>query len=320
VEEKAVPLGMPELFFPAPGADAGSWEEPDEATRRAALQRGLATFTPEERPVMMLAAISGWMRGEDPMTGFFVLPPGVFYDETVATLDAMGLTDHAALFRVGRGLFGADYGTADQRYARWSDGYGKILDVALDTKLAVISAYYRALPDPLDVAVERIAASPSLTAIYEPLRAATADDRKLAYLAFALWNCVDHYGPPDKVSARLAALPAPYRHIAVTFVFQAEMLNGSVEQFFYNSSGTLAPEVVLALSAMGLPKHAAAVEKGIDMFPVPYPRDTEKRRDIMEKRGDALRDALVALTGDVDDGAMEPAMIRTAREAGILPE
>lgn len=320
VETKAIPLSMPELFFREPGSEITSWETPGEDARREALARGIASFRPEEREVMMLAAISGWTKGEDPLTGFFVLSPGAYYDEVVATLDGAGLPEHAALFREGRALFGPDYGTVEQRYARWSDGYGAILDPVLDAELVALSRRYRALPDPLDITVERIAASPALTALYEPARAATPDEAKLDWLGYNLWDCIDHYGPPEDVSARLAELPPAYRHIAVTFIFQAEMLNGSVEQFFYNSSGTLAPDVLRALSLMRLPKHAFAVWRGIHMFPEPYPRDTEARRDVMLAGGDDLSDALEELTYEVDDGAMEPAMIRLARETGILPQ
>lgn len=320
VETKAVPLNMPDLFFPEPGVEDNTWDTPSDDVRRAALARGIASFRPEEREVMMLAAISGWTKGKDPLIGFFVLSPGAYYDEVVATLDDAGLPAHAALFRAGRALFGADYGTVEERYERWSDGYGAILDPVLDADLAALSHRYQALPDLLDIAVERIALSPALTALYEPARAATPDEAKLDWLGYQLWNCIDHYGPPEDVSARLAALPPAYRHIGVTFIFQAEMLNGSVEQFFYNSSGTLAPDVLRALSLMRLPKHAFAVWHGIHMFPEPYPRDLEARRDILLAGGEGLSDALAELTYEVDDGAMESAMIRLARDAGVLPE
>jgi hypothetical protein len=320
VQTKAIPLDMPDIFFPDPDSEDNAWDAPGDDERRAALARGMASFRPEEREVMMLAAISGWTKGKDPLIGFFVLSAGAYYDEVVATLDSAGLPAHAALFREGRALFGADYGTVDERYDRWSDGYGAILDPVLDADLAALSRRYRALPDLLDIAVDRIAASPALTALYEPARAATPDEAKLDWLGYQLWDCIDHYGPPDDVSARLAALPPAYRHIAVTFIFQAEMLNGSVEQFFYNSSGTLAPDVLRALSLMRLPKHAFAVWHGIHMFPEPYPRDLEERRDIMLASGEGWREALAELTYDVDDGEMQPAMIRLAREAGILPE
>jgi hypothetical protein len=106
LETKAIPLGMPDLFFKDPGAQSGSCEPADDPTRRDALARGIASFPPEERPILMLVAISGWTRGKDPLTGFFVLSPGAHYDEVVETLDGSGLSEYAALFRGVRAPFG----------------------------------------------------------------------------------------------------------------------------------------------------------------------------------------------------------------------
>lgn len=316
---KALQFTTSMTYFQASSFDPEGLDAAVEKAWAGNLAHGFAALKPEERPVVMLAAISGWTNGSDPMITLFLLQPNVFYREAVRTFDQTGLEQHAALLREGRTFFGPVFGDRKSRYRRWSDGYGAILDTALDTQLTALSQRYRSLSDPLDVAVERVAASPALTAIYEPIRAATSDDQKLSFLGFGLWNCLDHYGPPDEVSARLAELPEAYRHIVVTFIFQAEMLNGSVDQFFYNSSGGLAPDVVVALKAMGLPKHAAAVQRGIDSFPKPFPLDLEKRRGIMQAAGKDLSALLEKLTGDVDDGALQPAMIRMAREAVILP-
>lgn len=316
----ARPLGTPELYFRLPGEDTPPWERVDEKIRKAALARALEKLRPEERPILVLAAISHWTSGKDPMVNFFVLPPGSYYDEAIKALDEMGLTEHAKIFRQGHALFAPDYGTDQQRYDRWSDGHGTILDPALDGQLMALSERYGKLPDPLDIAAWKIGDSETLTAMYEPIRAATTEDVRLSYLGYGLWNCVDHYGTPEAVSRRLAEMPEAYRHIAVSFIFQAEMLNGSVEQFFYNSAGVLAPDVVIALRAMGLEKHAATLQRGIDLFPKPYPRDSEVRRAILEADGTGLRDKLSALTADVDDGAIQPTMIRTAKEAGVLPK
>jgi hypothetical protein len=268
----------------------------------------------------MLAAVSGWMYGADPMITFFLLQPNVFYAEAIKTFDETGLTEHAALLRDGKALFGPVFGDRKFRYRRWSDGHGTIRDPVLDAELIALSKRYRQLPDPVDIAAERIAASPALTAIFEPARAGATDQQRLAFLGYGLWDCVNHYGPSEDVSVRLSELPESHRNIAVTFIFEAEMLNGGVEQFFLNSSGTLAPDVVQALSAMGLPKHAAAVQKGIDSFPRPYPRDRNKRWAAMLAGGDDFGTMLNALTAEVDDGELARAMIRTAREAGILPK
>lgn len=289
-----------------------AWQNEIDAAR--------AKLKPEERPLTMLAAVSGWMHGRDPMITFFLLQPNVFYAEALRTFDETGLAEHAALLREGRALFGPVFGDRKFRYRRWSDGHGTIRDPVLDAQLIALSQRYRQLPDPIDIAADRIAASPALSAMFEPARAAASDQQRLAFLGYGLWNCVNHYGTPEDVSARLAELPEAYRNIAVTFIFEAEMLNGGVEQFFLNSSGTLAPDVVEALAAIGLPKHAAAVQKGIERFPKPYPRQRDTRWAAIQAGGEDFSAALNALTADVDDGELSRAMIRAARAAGILPK
>ncbi len=324
VENRAVPLRMPDLFFPAPDKrdfDRFSLDAAGAAQMRSALARGLGTFGGAERPILILAALDRWTGGATGLKGFFVGSDSVFLDDVLKILDAEGLPVHAALLREGAALFGPNFGgTQAQRHARWSDGQGEIRDERLDAALDRLSERFRALPRPLDEAVARIARSPELTAIYEPLRAGADDDDRLDFLTGGLWPCLNHYDTPAAVAARLAALPAPHARIIAVRIFEAEMLNGSVHQAFFNSSGVLAPDVAESLKAMGLPGHAAAVERGIAMFPKPYPRDLEERRAFMGRQNEAFDTALGNLTGDVDDGAMHTAMIATARAADILPK
>jgi hypothetical protein len=88
------------------------------------------------------------------------------------------------------------------------------------------------------------------------------------------------WGKPDVEAApALAALPLEQRTLAALSVFNAEFENGGVHQFFYNSSGVIAPEVHAALLEIGLERQAAIFKKGLDMLPGTYIRDTEKRRD-----------------------------------------
>jgi hypothetical protein len=321
---RAVPLSLPTVFFPAPDEKpdhdvSNGPDAPDEIKWRDALARGLKTFKPEERPILMLAAIDAWTSAKDGLVNFFVLDQGTYLEEVLVALDSEGLKQHAALFREGRALFGKDYGTSQQRYDRWSDGSGNILDPALDANLKDLSVLYAALPSLVNVAASRVAGSRELTAIFEPLRAKATDDQRLAFLFEGLLPCLsDDYAPDDEVG-RLAALPPAYARIAEVYTFQAEMLNGSVDQFFYNSSGNFAPEVVTALRAMGLEKHAAAVQRGIDLFPNPYPRQTGPRREFMLAHREHFFRTMDELTNIVDDGSIQPAMINYARQADILP-
>jgi len=325
IERRASRLEMPTLFFPDPK------EKPEysfefrldraaEVKAKAALARGLQSFKPVEQPIAMLAAIASWTKAENGFINFFVGEPGVYIDEVLATLDSEGLKDHAMFIRQGRALFGSDYGTAGQRYDHWSDGHGTILDPILDTNLRALSTKFHALPNLVDEAEARINRSPDLKAIYEPLQASATDDDKLSYLTSGLINCLTDAMADNQEAALLTRLPASYARLVVVDLFNFEMLNGSVDQFFYNSSGDFAPEVVVALNAMGLKKHADAVQHGIDLFPKPYPTDTGKRRRFMSERGGALDNALGDLTSIVDDGRIDPAMIQFAKAKDVLPK
>jgi hypothetical protein len=127
-------------------------------------------------------------------------------------------------------------------------------------------------------------------------------------------------GAPDA----FAAWPRVCQQLHLLDLFEMEMLNGSVQQFFHNSSGDLAEEVVGAMRELGLEAHAAAVSRGVASFGDPYPVDLAARRarfhpppSPLDSRG--LDEHLDALTGEVDDGAIHAAMLRAAKDADILP-
>ena len=291
-----------------------------ERRDRLALKRGLEAQDPVLRDTLLLTAMDQWLTGATGGLGtFFVLDRSAHLGFVLETLERMGLDDHLALVREGAALFGTDvFATARVRYERWNHP-DRGVDRALDAKLKDLGARFGDLPSLTSIAIERAKAKPEAAAALGALVAAVDEDDRMHWLAHELWNCVDFYTSPETADRDLAALPEPYRDIVVSRIFEAEMLNGSVHQFFHNSSGTLAPQVAEAFERMGLPVHARAVRDGMAAFPPPYPRDTEARRAVMLDWGEAEDEALHALTGPVDDGLIHERMIRTAREAGILP-
>ncbi len=325
LEARVVQLRSPDTFFRKDGEKAGELDFdllPDEAgaaRRREALKRGLNTYPEAERPILMLAAADGWTNPPDGLATFFVLMDSVFVDDIITVLEEQGLADHARMLREGKTLFGPNFGTVKERYKLWmSDDDAK--GIALDAALGELSARYRELPRLMYEAVERIKASPALEAIYEPIRAAASDDDRLQFLVDSVTICADPFGDMTGTLERFSQLPKTYGQIMAVRYFEEEMLNGSVHQAFFNSSGYLMPEVLEALQEWGLTDQAAAVKKGMDMFPSPYPRDLTERREFMGKQGEDFDNTLYDLTGPVDDGAMHEAMIRVAREKGILPQ
>jgi Domain of unknown function (DUF4375) len=140
-------------------------------------------------------------------------------------------------------------------------------------------------------------------------------------LAFLFRSMIGHFHPAGGLSdnpvARLSnldALPPAYRVVWLVRVYQGELGNGGIEQFFSNSSGALAPETVAALRLLQLDAHAGEVETGISLFPKPFPRD---RADLWSRP--KMRTALSRLGARLELDEVQRALVAYAREQGIIP-
>jgi hypothetical protein len=70
-------------------------------------------------------------------------------------------------------------------------------------------------------------------------------------------------------------------------VFEMEMNNGGISQYFFNTSGQYAHQTVNSLKAVGAEKTADILQKAIDKFPKKtVPEDYNKRADILENLED----------------------------------
>lgn len=93
---------------------------------------------------------------------------------------------------------------------------------------------------------------------------------------------------------------------------------------FYNTAGDLAPEVVAAFEALGLPQLAAVVRKALGMFAEPYERDNAKRRTKYFAPGTRSWDEqLEAFTYEIEAIRGEPyfgeAVLEFARSRDLIP-
>jgi hypothetical protein len=113
----------------------------------------------------------------------------------------------------------------------------------------------------------------------EAQRARLNEPDRLGILTDALWRAVgDISGPYTEVEPRLSFRSKPQRALLVMDVFNDEFRHGGVHQFFYNSSGALAPDVHDAMLEFGMTQQAGIFKRGLDMFGKTYIRDTEQRR------------------------------------------
>lgn len=215
--------------------------------------------------------------------------PSRYADDVVKALTETGLTRQTKAFKMAQTLAAAI-----------SEADFTVLDIAFGSN--------EALQADIEAYVMR---TPALVEWSLQARVRMSDEDRLRSLTTS-FNSMDEAG--------IDRLSKPLKQIFVVDYFNAEMLNGSVHQFFYNHSGQYAPDVVAAFREIGLPKHADAVQRGIDMFSTPYPTDTQERRELHFGKGwSEWDDRLAALTGDVDDGEILPALIALAKRENMLP-
>ena len=103
----------------------------------------------------------------------------------------------------------------------------------------------------------------------EAVRQQLSETDRLRVLTTALAGRIDTWQPQAKIEQSLAALSPRQRALLVLATFNMEFWNGGVHQFFYNSSGAVAPDVHDALIALGLTRQAAIFRRALDMFPQP---------------------------------------------------
>jgi Domain of unknown function (DUF4375) len=117
-------------------------------------------------------------------------------------------------------------------------------------------------------------------------------DEMMSYweLVEPIWNTVSIYDGGDTFLQQYGAAPEASRTLLAAHWTQSEVRNGGFGQYFSNSTGVLAPEAVLAFRQLGMPQTAAAVERAMSFFAVPYPRERGQREEALEAGFDAAGD------------------------------
>jgi Domain of unknown function (DUF4375) len=96
-------------------------------------------------------------------------------------------------------------------------------------------------------------------------------------LVDSIWEKVSIYDGPDVFLEQYAESPEPSRVLFSAHWCQSEVCNGGFEQFFYNSTGILAPEAAEAFRKIGMPQIAVLIEQAMSLFGSNYPRDRSER-------------------------------------------
>lgn len=285
---------------------------------RLTLEARAAALPAQVADLPYLIALSELAAFPDPLRSLAVMAQSTVVPELAAAADRNGLAAEAALLRRVTSLFPDWDAGPVARSAAMRDGLlSAPAERALDAGARALNA---ATPRILAASEALIARDPQMAATYRARLASASTERRMEYLVHRLTrDCLTDWWTPGEADAAFAGMAGPQADILLLAGFLFESYNGSVHQYFYNSSGTMAPQLAGLLDRIGLPDHAGAVRAGMAVFPGPYPRDTDARRALMERFTVAEDDALYALTVWADDGMISAAAVRLAEEAGLMP-
>src|SRR5215469_3732409 len=93
-----------------------------------------------------------------------------------------------------------------------------------------------------------------------------------------VWNAINIGDGPEVFAQTFASVPRVSGLMFAAHFCQSEICNGGFRQFFWNSTGVLAPEAVEGFRDIGQAQVAALIEKGMSLFGTVYPRDRIERR------------------------------------------
>ena len=315
------------------------------------LAAALKPLDEDARTLAMLYVLHDKL-GRDGLHTLFYLDEGAMAPRYRDALQAAGFSREHEIFSRAMALFGAEYPTDDAQRKQlfgWSKP-GKRVD-AVTTIPAPLNSFDHAIMalgqefgTPAQfrkVIIGWVESRPELWQRTEALRARFNEQDRLQILTDTLWDQMgDLWQPYLKVDLRLTLMTKPQRALVVMAAFNEQFRNGGVHQFFYNSEGSLAPDIYEAMLELGMPEQAAILKRGIDMFGKPYLRDTNRRREVhfngkgwttFDKKLSALTDEFYGLGGGlsfhklktsmvVEGGpGIDFAMLKYAREHKLLP-
>jgi hypothetical protein len=105
-----------------------------------------------------------------------------------------------------------------------------------------------------------------------------------AYWPFveSVWDSISIYDGPEPFLAQFRAADRVPRTLFAAHWCQSEVLNGGLHQFFWNSTGVLAPEAAEAFDALEMPQTAQVVRDAMAWFGPIFPRDRDERMEALD--------------------------------------
>ncbi len=97
------------------------------------------------------------------------------------------------------------------------------------------------------------------------------------------WDRINIYDDPQAFADTFAVAPTKVRVLLPAHLTLSEVCNGGFWQFYWNSSGVLAPEAAEAFDALGMTNLANIVRATMRFFGPDYPRDRDERIAALSK-------------------------------------
>lgn len=91
------------------------------------------------------------------------------------------------------------------------------------------------------------------------------------------FEAIDTGDSPEAYAESIAKVPHPVVLLYATHICLAEVHNGGLLQFFWNSTGIVAPESIDGFLTLGMPKLASLVRQAASLLGDPYPRGRDGR-------------------------------------------
>ncbi|MEL6877061.1 MAG: DUF4375 domain-containing protein [Pseudomonadota bacterium] len=97
------------------------------------------------------------------------------------------------------------------------------------------------------------------------------------------WDTFNFYDGREAWLKSIETIPEKAVNLFAVHWLHAEVINGGFGQYFFNSTGTSAPEAVQGFRAIGMPAVANLIEEAMRVLGEPYPSGTtDERRDRLE--------------------------------------
>jgi Domain of unknown function (DUF4375) len=334
----ALPASQEDALHHIPDYDVLLFAYPPNTAILAAISRQdyFAKISHDPTPVQRVRLLLGFSEymhegTAEAVHAYFSSPAGTLAPELLLALREAGMPERARVIEDAIALFGPAYPIDDakrsdffaQSFLRIKDGIIPDLTkppTETDIKLKELGKRFTGKAK-FRVEIEAYAhRDPVLATALKEARDKLSDEDRLTYLYQQLLPGPSGFGDAATIRKSIEAMPPGYHTVYVLTLLADEMFNGGMHQFFSNSSGAFAEYAAQALRDVGNAKAAAVVDKGIAMFPKPYPVSTEdRRRKAFQHDWNAWDDKLDALTGEIDGENLRGATAAYARKLDILP-